>query len=178
MRMRLATALIATLLACGCPGAPTEPVPATPAEPPAPTPTAEESPVPDPPWSLTYADGSGNATRLWQDGEGAHFEYTPVTPEMSSSGVYSGGDPRSGALEPAQIDELWRLAREVQATTSAHIEARIMGSSQFSLTTPTEKASFKVSGCEQLAAFQGFITSLTAGDAAPAGPAPGPAPTR
>ncbi len=178
MRVRFTAALIATLLACGCPGEPAEPVPAPPAEPPSPAPIAEEATVPASPWSLTYADGSGNVTRLWQDGEGAHFEYTPVTPEMSSSGTYSGGDPASGALEDVQAEEAWRRVRELQALTSAHVEARIMGSGSFTVTTPGEQVSFKIGGCEQLAAFDGFISAVRAGGAAPAGPAPGPGPTR
>ena len=52
-----------------------------------------------------YADGSGNRYRLHQDS----LKYIPVKPEMSSSGIYDGGDPQSVHLSHARQEELIKL---------------------------------------------------------------------
>ena len=60
------------------------------------------------PWSVAYRDGSGNGFRFWRESEGedARFEYAPVTPETSSSGIYSGGEPNEGPIFRGQFP--WR----------------------------------------------------------------------
>src|SRR5262245_39969007 len=47
------------------------------------------------PWKVTYHDGAGNGFQFWQDAEGGEvrFDYSPVRPEQSSTGFYSGGEP-------------------------------------------------------------------------------------
>ena len=118
--------------------------------------------MPQTPWSVRYADGSGNITRLWRDaGAGlARFETTPVSPETSSSGTYSGGDPRSGDLTPAQVEELWRRVREVEADTSNHAATRTMGSGSLALETTTGRTDFLVQRGTALAAFDSFLAQL------------------
>lgn len=113
----------------------------------------------DVPWSLTYRDGSGNGFRFWQEAEeeAAHFTYTPVTPAMSSSGVYSGGEPQEGVLDAAQIESLWQEALRLEADTTLHINARMMGSGVFSLTTPEGKRSFLVKGGAALRTFNELV---------------------
>jgi hypothetical protein len=122
----------------------------------------EEATVPATPWNVRYADGSGNTIRLWQDaGDGtAHFETTPVTPENSSSGTYSGGAPRSGDVDSARTDELWRHIREMQSETSIHAETRTMGSGSFSLTTPAGQTDFLVRRCPRLLTFDTWLAQL------------------
>ena len=85
-------------------------------------------------WTVTYADHSGNTYRFWKTAEGAaRFAYDPVTPAMSSSGTYSGGEPREGALEPAQAETLLERVRDLEAQTGIHAGSRMMGTGLFRL---------------------------------------------
>jgi hypothetical protein len=122
----------------------------------------EETSVPTTPWTVRYADGSGNVTRLWQDAGDtvAHFETSPVTPETSSSGTYSGGAPRSGDLTVEQVDELWRRVREMESESSIHADSRTMGSGSFALVTPAGPADFLIQRCPRLATFDTFAAQL------------------
>jgi hypothetical protein len=64
------------------------------------------------PWTVTLSDGAGNVTTITQpQGGPVTWRYRPVTPAESSTGFYSGGDPASGTLAPAQVDALWTLVR-------------------------------------------------------------------
>ncbi len=145
---------VGSAAACDVPPPPPEQAPAA-----APV---QETAVPATPWSVRYADGSGNVTRLWQDAGDptAHFETTPVTPETSSSGTYSGGAPRSGELAVEQVEELWRRVREMESETSIHADTRTMGSGSFALAIPAGQTDFLIRGCPRLAAFDTFAAQL------------------
>jgi len=86
-------------------------------------------------WSLTYHDGSGNGFRFWKESEGddALFEYVPIRPERSSSGLYSGGEPKKGTLDDERVKELWQWARRLESDASIHVNSRRKGSGAFSL---------------------------------------------
>ncbi len=47
----------------------------------------------------TFVDGAGNKYRL----DNGLLTYSPMTPEMSSSGSYSGGEPFSAELEKMDL---------------------------------------------------------------------------
>src|SRR6186713_2728744 len=49
--------------------------------------------------SYQYADGSANVYIIKPDS----LEYIPVKPEESSTGFYSGGDPKKIALKPEEF---------------------------------------------------------------------------
>jgi hypothetical protein len=92
----------------------------------------------DAPWSVTYHDGSGNGFRFWEDLEeaGALFEYSPVLPETSSSGVYCGGEVRKGRVDDQHIGEPWRSVRMLEAESSLRAGSRMMGTGAFRLQDP------------------------------------------
>ncbi len=152
-RVNLAVVLVA--LAAGC---------SEPATEPAPTAKSKGGTVPAPtaratPWSVSYADGSGNGFRFWQDtADGAaRFEYSPVTPALSSSGTYSGGDPQTGDLDAAQALELWQRFETLEADTAQHTTKRTMGSGTFRVTTPAGERSFMLDRGEALSDFDTFV---------------------
>ncbi|MEZ4321751.1 MAG: hypothetical protein R3F61_30025 [Myxococcota bacterium] len=89
------------------------------------------------PWSIAFADGSGNLTRIWRDADAAvvGWQYVPVTPEESSSGTYSGGEPGSGEVDAAGAEALWAELRRLQADPAVHAETRSMGTGHVSMTT-------------------------------------------
>jgi len=111
-------------------------------------------PVPAAPWKLSYADGSANLYSWWQDQAGApvYFAYDPVTPETSSTGLYSGGSPREEQLSAGdpRLGELWSRVRALQRDTAHHSPSRDKGTGAFSLVTPNEEARFVVQQGESL----------------------------
>ena len=75
------------------------------------------------PWKVSYSDGSGNRFSFERGETGAAiFTYDPVQPLQSSSGVYSGGSPRTGKFEP--VVALWTWVRRLQAATDEHLDHR------------------------------------------------------
>lgn len=89
--------------------------------------------APKAPWSLTYHDGSGNGYRFRQAAakDSARFEYSPIQPHNSSSGVYSGGKPKKGTVSARQAAQLWQWVRKLEADTSLRADSRMMGTGAF-----------------------------------------------
>jgi len=93
--------------------------------------------IPAPPWSLVYADGAANVYGFDASGDEVLFAYEPMTPERSSTGSYSGGEPRSlrlAATDP-RVAELWQHVSAVEADTAQHAESRLKGDGAFTITT-------------------------------------------
>jgi hypothetical protein len=100
------------------------------------------------PWTIHYADGAANVYRFSQssaDGE-VSFEYVPVTPKMSSTGTYSGGEPHRAVLaaDDARIVELWRRVERLEADTASHGPDRNTGTGAFTITAPSGRRDFIV----------------------------------
>jgi hypothetical protein len=55
--------------------------------------------------SYTYSDGSGNQFLI----SPGSFEYIPVKPENSSSGIYDGGDPLKKKISKKEFKSLSQL---------------------------------------------------------------------
>lgn len=100
------------------------------------------------PWSLEYADGSANVYRLTQarPGDEVRFEYVPVTPAQSSTGTYSGGDPKQARLAPddPRVEALWKRVETLEADPSLRAPARAKRTGQFTVTTPSGAREFIV----------------------------------
>ena len=73
--------------------------------------------------SMTYIDGSNNTYTI-SDGK---LSYDPVTKEESSSGEYSGGDPKKVMLKDEEEIQLMHLFDKALEDTDSHIETRTMG---------------------------------------------------
>jgi hypothetical protein len=119
--------------------------------------TAVADSVPAPPWTLVYADGAGNLHR-WSQADGMSsvtFVYDPVTPEQSSTGMYSGGPPREERLVSGdpRVRALWAGARALQADTARHWPSRDKGTGAFTLITSAGTAEFIVEQGDALAAW-------------------------
>jgi len=107
--------------------------------------------------TIRYGDGSANAYRFEADGR---FEYTPVTPERSSTGMYSGGDPRSGTLDEAQRADLWNRVQALAANSALHVEDRAKGTGAFHIADASGTRSFIVKRGPELAAWDDFVQHL------------------
>lgn len=98
------------------------------------------------PWALKYADGAANIYHFAQETTGGpvSFEYVPVTPEQSSTGTYSGGEPRKATLaaDDPRIDELWQRVERLEADTASHGPDRNKGTGAFAIATPSGSRQF------------------------------------
>lgn len=113
-----------------------------------------------PPWSIDYHDGSANGFHARDAGEGATFEYVPVRPEQSSTGFYSGGEPKRGAVTTAALDALWAQIATLEADGSLRTTERGKGTGAFSLRDATGTRDFIVKRSPALAAFDELIARL------------------
>jgi hypothetical protein len=93
--------------------------------------------MPVAPWSLVYADGAANVYRFAADGDGVRFAYEPVTPERSSTGRYSGGEPVELRLahDDPRLAALWRHVAALEADGAQHVAARMKGDGAFTVET-------------------------------------------
>src|SRR6187455_400465 len=68
-----------------------------------------------------YADGSANLYRLTEK----ELEYLPVQPEESSTGFYSGGEPKTVPVTVEQYNTLKDLFDQALENSSIHIADRM-----------------------------------------------------
>jgi len=87
------------------------------------------------PANYEYADGNANVYVITP----TELKYIPVTPEESSSGTYSGGEPKNIAISPAQFQTLEALFESALKNKDAHIENRVMMSGLVSRTGSNKK---------------------------------------
>jgi hypothetical protein len=112
------------------------------------------------PWSIDYHDGSANAFHARDAGDGATFKYVPVRPEYSSTGLYSGGEPKRGALTAAAVDALWAQIAALEADGSLRMTERGKGTGAFTLRDASGGRYFIVQRSPALAAFDELIARL------------------
>jgi len=100
------------------------------------------------PWQLTWADGSGNRTRLWQDSPGApvRWTYIPITPAESSSGLYSGGEPAEGVVDAEPLAALLAELLRLEADPDGRAPSRMKGTGLFVLEENGAERAFIVRG--------------------------------
>lgn len=72
----------------------------------------------------SYHDGANN---VWSIGP-QKIIYQPVTPAMSSSGIYSGGEPFEKTISAAQFTEIEALLKAGAANKTIHEDSRLKGS--------------------------------------------------
>ncbi|MEM2047780.1 MAG: hypothetical protein QW566_05535 [Candidatus Jordarchaeales archaeon] len=77
---------------------------------------------------ICYVDGSGNTYTLTLEGKKAKVKYEPMTPETSSSGFYSGGEPFEKEMTDDELfNQIARIAMHA-IRSSDRISKRVMGS--------------------------------------------------
>lgn len=72
--------------------------------------------------NYAYVDGNNNMYSI-----GRRLEYIPVTKAQSSSGEYSGGEPKSVEISEAQLAELGALVDRIVADGANVLSERPMG---------------------------------------------------
>lgn len=96
-------------------------------------------------WRCKYVDGSNNEFVFWKQQEQIHFEYKPIQPMQSSSGVYSGGTPKQGILTKEQSEVLLQQVKLWSEKTSEHQKSRSKGVSIFLVEQEGARTKFLVS---------------------------------
>lgn len=84
-----------------------------------------------------YADGSANVYVLTADS----LEYVPVTPEQSSTGFYSGGDPKKIAITPQQFRTVRAMLETAKSKHEIHLPDRIKTSGVITTVSKSQKSS-------------------------------------
>lgn len=115
-------------------------------------------------WALVYGDQSGNGLSVWKRAgdSKALYDYSPVRPEESSSGQYSGGEAKSGSLSDKDAAELWRRALRLEADKSNRAQDRAMGTGAFTLRDANGSREFIVQQGAAVKEFDGFADKLVA----------------
>jgi hypothetical protein len=73
---------------------------------------------------IDYGDGNGNQYIIKQDS----FEYNPVKPKFSSSGIYDGGNYVKKKITQQQYDKIASIFTETMANEASHVKNRVKGS--------------------------------------------------
>ena len=98
-----------------------------------------------------YADGSANLYLLTEQ----ELRYVPITPEQSSTGRYSGGEPKTVPITPDQFNALKTLLDNALSNTSIHISDKIKTSGMISLIGSTDKKQCIIKpGCAEMIAIE------------------------
>ncbi|MEC7986052.1 MAG: hypothetical protein VX278_12890 [Myxococcota bacterium] len=95
-------------------------------------------------WECFYADGSGNRFHFYRKEGAIHFQYDPIQPAMSSSGIYSGGTPKAGILSEEQADLLREQVQIWHQNSGAHVKVRSKGTSSFRVKKRADEIQFLI----------------------------------
>lgn len=104
-----------------------------------------------------YADGSANRYIITRD----TLEYDPVTPAESSTGTYSGGDPKTVAISSEQFESISQLFDKAVANKAVHIEDRIKTSGAISVVKgDTRTQVILAPGCAEKEAIESLLKKI------------------
>ncbi len=101
------------------------------------------------PESISFADGNGNNYNFSPN----RFIYDPVTPEESSSGVYSGGKPVDKSIDLITFQRIVIKAYALVEKTNLHIDSRIMGSGALTISFAKSTKTAIIKDCDELSNF-------------------------
>ncbi len=73
--------------------------------------------------SYEYVDGNGNLYAI----SSTTIVYDPITPEESSTGTYSGGEPYTITIEQKNFDQIVSVFKKVIAEKKGQTQTRSMG---------------------------------------------------
>lgn len=126
---------------------------------------AGSSVVPKAPWVVTYYDGSANGYRFWKNSEGedAHFEYSPVQPRESATGMYGGGQSANGVLHPKQTEAVWQRILRFESDTKLQEAERKKGTGAFGVKAPNGDRKFIIKDGPALVAWNQFLSAFRRG---------------
>ena len=112
-----------------------------------------------PTYQYTYADGSANRYIITPD----TVEYDPVRPEESSTGTYSGGDPKTVSISVEQFDSIRHLLDLAISNPAVHIEDRIKTSGAIDVVKGKNRTRVILApGCAEKVAIENLLRKIIA----------------
>ena len=108
------------------------------------------------PDTYEYADGSANLYLLTQ----TQLRYVPVKPEESSTGIYSGGDPKTVNVSQTQYEELKKQFDAALGNTDIHITDRMKTSGMITRLGSNEEQRIIKSGCAEMLQIETLLKSI------------------
>lgn len=107
---------------------------------------------------ITYLDQNNNQYRLSAE----ELRYQPVTPQASSSGTYSGGEPAVVQLPPEAWPRLLQLSRALMLDQASHAPRREMLTARLTIEQVGSSAVQQVLlyPSEKRAAWEAYLRSL------------------
>ncbi len=104
-----------------------------------------------------YADGSANRYIITSD----TLKYDPVTPAESSTGSYSGGDPKTVSISAAQFESISQLFDKAVANKAVHIEDRMKTSGAISIVKGDNRTQIILApGCAEKEAIESLLRKI------------------
>ncbi len=104
-----------------------------------------------------YADGSANVYIITSDS----LEYIPVKPEESSTGMYSGGEPKKTALSIQEFRNVRFMLEAAKKNHAAHIPERIKTSGIITTISGDESTNFILRpGCKEITEIETQLKKL------------------
>ncbi len=97
----------------------------------------------------SVSDGSGNryefsVVRNAEAYVQGRVVYSPVQPEESSSGIYSGGEAFDRELTSDRSSDIWSTLLNLQGNSDIHVQARSMGTGRITISSPAGNERFLV----------------------------------
>ena len=106
-----------------------------------------------------YADGSANLYIISSDS----LEYDPITPEESSTGIYSGGEPKTVSISTEQFKSISQLFDKALANKAVHIEDRMKTSGAISIIKGDVRTQIILApGCAEKEAIESLLKQILA----------------
>ncbi len=112
------------------------------------------------PVSFKFADGNGNKYTISQE----KIIYEPISAAESSSGVYSGGEKKTGMIKSTVFYNLFLDSYGIINNTDLHIRYREMGSYLLNIEFKDKNLVKNISGCDQAKALKDKLDRLLNSD--------------
>lgn len=107
----------------------------------------------------TYADGSANRYIITSDS----LEFDPVTPAESSTGTYSGGDPKTVSISAEQFESIGHVFDKAVANKTVHIQDRMKTSGAISIMKGNNHTQVILApGCAEKEAIESLLKQILA----------------
>lgn len=110
----------------------------------------------DEPIKIVYNDGNANAYII----STKSFKYAPVTPMESSSGTYSGGEPKDFEIEQSTFNEIFIRAEKIATTDDIKIDTRQMGTGFIKITFKDSEIKAYIANSSDLTDFQYYLNEI------------------
>lgn len=110
--------------------------------------------------TVIYGDGNGNMTIIHKK-QDLLFEYKPIKPENSSSGIYDGGEPVIKRMTEVEYEHILSAIRKAVENKSVHIENRVKMSGFIKITNLSGEISLILQpGCPEQQAIEKVLKAM------------------